>query len=228
MLGESTARTHRFPRRQLGIAAAVLFVMVIVMGARVHDGNRPLRVDRQATRVVDSPQVAQALSATDLSENGTKSVFQKAVDLGSPYLVVAVAVLLGGLALRRKDRVAAGICVAGPLVAVALTELVGKPLVDRHMRTTLAFPSGHATDAGVVAALVLVVLFRWGGFGPLVLGTPLVALVPLLVSVAVVGLGRHYATDALAGVAVGVASVLSVAAILGERAGVDPAVPSPV
>jgi membrane-associated phospholipid phosphatase len=223
---ERTGPPHALPRRRLAIAAAVLFAMVVVLGFRVHDGNRPLHVDRQATRVVDSPQVAQALSAADVSETGSKSAFQKAVDLGSPYLVLAVAVVLGLLALRRRDPVALGICVLGPILAIGLTELVGKPLVDRHMRTTLAFPSGHATDAGVIAALVLLLLFRWGGFGPFVMGTPVAAAVPLLVSVAVVGLGRHYATDAVAGVAVGVGSVLAVAAVLRERAGVGRTAPA--
>lgn len=225
---ERTARPHAFPRRQLAVAAAVLFAMVIVMGFRVHNGDKPLPLDKKATRVVDSPRVSRALSATDISENGSKSVFQKSVDLGSPYLVVAVAALLAGVALYRRDLVAVGICVAGPVVAVGLTELVGKPLVARHIDRTLVFPSGHATDAGVVAALLLLVLFRWGGLGPLALGTPLAALIPILVSVAVVGLGRHYATDAVAGVAVGVGAVLSVAAVLHEPAGADVAVPSPI
>ncbi len=225
---ERTARPHAFPRRQLAVAAAVLFAMVTVMGFRVHNGDKPLPVDKKAARVVDSPRVSQALSATDISETGPKSVFQKSVDLGSPYLAVAVAALLAGVALYRRDLVAVGICVAGPVVAIGLTELVGKPLVDRHIDRTLAFPSGHATDAGLVAALLLMLLFRWGGLRPLALGTPLAALIPVLVSVAVVGLGRHYATDAVAGVAVGVAGVLSVAAILHEPAGADVAVPSPI
>ncbi len=111
---------------------------------------------------------------------------------------------------------------------MGLTELVGKPLVDRHMRQTLAFPSGHATDAGVVAALLLVLVFRWAGFRSLALGMPFGAAVPLLVSIAVVGLGRHYATDAVAGVAVGIASVLTVAAMLREPAAVEVAVPASV
>ncbi len=227
-MAERKARSHAFPRRQLAVAAAVLFAMVVVMGFRVHNGDKPLPVDKKATRVVDSPRVSQALSATDISEAGSKSVFQKSVDLGSPYFVLVVAAVLAGVALYRRDLVAVGICVAGPVVAIGLTELVGKPLVDRHIDGVLAFPSGHATDAGVVAALVLLLLFRWAGPGPLALGTPVAALVPILVSVAVVGLGRHYATDALAGVAVGVAGVLSVAAILNEPAGSDMAVPSPI
>ncbi len=227
-MADRTSRPHALPRRQLAIVAAALFAMVVVMGFRVHDGDRPLRVDKQATRVVDSPKVSRALSAADISETGSKSVFQKAVDLGSPYLVLAVAVLLGAVALRRRDMVAVGICVAGPILAIGLTELVGKPLVARHMHQTLAFPSGHATDAGVVAALALVLLFRWAGFGPLAVGIPFGAAVPLLVSVAVVGLGRHYATDAVAGVAVGVASVLTVAAILRDPAVVDLVVSSSV
>jgi len=225
---ETTAHPHAFPRRALAIAAVVLFTMVIVMGFRVHDGNRPLHVDKAARRVVDSPQVAQALSATDLSETGSRSVFQTAVDLGSPYLVLAVVAVFGGIAVRRRDRVAVVVCVAGPLLAIGLTELVGKPLVARHMRQALAFPSGHATDAGLVAALVLLLVFRWAGVRPLAVGMPFGVAVPVLVSIAVVGLGRHYATDAIAGVAVGVASVLAVAAILREPAGAEVAVPSPI
>lgn len=208
--------------------AALLFAMVVVMGFRVHGGDRPLPVDKKATRVVDSPQISRAISAADLSEAGSTSVFQRAVDLGSPYVVFAVAAVLAGLALCRRDMVAVGICVAGPLLAVVLTELVGKPLVDRHLGRGLAFPSGHTTDAAIVAVLVVLLLFRWGGIGPVAVGAPLAALVPILVSVAVVGLGRHYATDALAGMAVGVAGVLSVAALLHEPRGAVVAVPAHV
>ncbi|MDQ6799138.1 MAG: phosphatase PAP2 family protein [Actinomycetota bacterium] len=227
-MSEAPVPPHVLPRKRLAAAAAILFALVVVMGLRVHDGNRPLRVDRQATRVVDSPKVSQALAAADLGGGGSKSMFQKAADLGSPYLVLGVAVVSGLVAVARRDLVAAKICVTGPLLAIGLTELVGKPLVDRHLHQTLAFPSGHATDAGVVAALVLVLVFRWAGSRSLALGMPFGVAVPLFVSIAVVGLGRHYATDAVAGVAVGVASVLAVSAMFREPTVVDAVVPASV
>ncbi|MGH9101882.1 MAG: phosphatase PAP2 family protein, partial [Acidimicrobiales bacterium] len=88
-------------------------------------------------------------------------------------------------------------CVAVPLVTGALTQLVVKPLVGRHLGSGLSYPSGHAGGAAALAVvLVLSVAPRWRR-----LAGALGGLVALCVSAAVVRLGWHYPTDALAGLA---------------------------
>lgn len=203
---------HRLSRRWLGLASVLLFLLFAALAARVYSGSTPLRVDRAASRVANSATLTQAVHG--LSRTHPKSVFNEVANLGSPVLALGVAGALAAMARHRHDRLAMILCLAGPVVAVVLTELVAKPVVHRHMGNALTYPSGHTTDAASVATVVVLVLWRWHGWRMALRWAPVVAMVPLAVSLAVVRLRWHFATDALGGIAVGVASVLGVAAIL--------------
>jgi hypothetical protein len=65
-----------------------------------------------------------------------------------------------------------------------------------------------------VAALLLVLVFRWEGRQGLVRWAPLVIALPLAVSLAVVRMRWHYATDAIGGIALGAAVVFGEAVVL--------------
>ena len=96
-----------------------------------------------------------------------------------------------------------------PLGAAVLTELVAKPIVDRTLVTTApVYPSGHVTGAAAVAAVSVALAYRYSGRRAAVAVAPVAALLPLLVSVGVVGRAYHYATDAIGGLAVGVATAI--------------------
>ena len=135
---------------------------------------------------------------------------------GAPGLLLGV-LALAWAAVRTRRWPALVLAVAGPLLAVLLTAFVLKPLVGRTHDGDLALPSGHATSSTALA-WVLVLGFVAGGLPRAVwLRTMLVVLAVLGVvgvSLAMVALERHYATDTLAGVLVGTTVVPALAWLL--------------
>ena len=139
-----------------------------------------------------------------------------------PVTVLTAALILACLAVRRR-RGAALACLAVP-GAVALTEFVLKPLVGRTIHGAyLCFPSGHATASFALATTCAVLLARPARRRLpgavrllLVLGAAVVA---AAVATAMVALGHHYFTDAVAGTAVGLGMVLLTALLIDWAAG---------
>lgn len=148
-----------------------------------------------------------------------------------PVTVLTAVLILACLAMRRR-RVAVLACLAVP-GAVALTEFVLKPLVGRTIHGAyLCFPSGHATASFALAGTCAVLLA--GPARPrlpggvrllLILGAAVVA---AAVATAMVALGHHYFTDAVAGTAVGVGMVLLTALLIDGAAGGSPRAGSPL
>lgn len=138
-------------------------------------------------------------------------------DLGSPPALLLGMVGLVVAARRTGRRAALWLAVAGPLLAVALTEFVLKPLVGRTYDGGLSLPSGRAT---CITSIAWVLVLAFVAVGLPAAGWLRAALVALAVSVvaavslAVVALQVHYPTDALAGMLVGTAVVGAVALAL--------------
>ena len=136
-----------------------------------------------------------------------------------PVAVLTAALVLACLVARRwRGAVLAGLAVPA---AVAVTEVILKPLVGRTIGGYPSFPSGHATALFGLAATCAVLLTgpsrpRLPGTARLllVLGAVLVA---AAVAAAVVALGYHYFTDTVAGTALGIGTVL-LTALLIDRA----------
>jgi len=134
-----------------------------------------------------------------------------------PVTVLTAALILACLAVRRR-RGAALACLAVP-GAVALTEFVLKPLVGRTIHGAyLCFPSGHATASFALATTCAVLLARPArrrlpGAVRLLLVLS-AAVVAAAVATAMVALGHHYFTDAVAGTAVGLGMVLLTALLI--------------
>jgi membrane-associated phospholipid phosphatase len=140
------------------------------------------------------------------------TVFEVVAGVGAPYVVAVVAVV-AALSVRARDRARAVACLVGPLLAGLLTEFVLKPLVDGSTHSAFQFPSGHTTGAAAIAAVIVIVAPRtW---------RPYVATAGVLLSVAscvaVVVLRWHTATDAAAGVLIGLGSVLLVDGLVHVR-----------
>lgn len=140
-----------------------------------------------------------------IPERTTWRGYLDVADLGSTTVFLAGTAVLVMTVLWR-DRARALACVVGPLVAVFVTEHVAKPLVARQgVLGGDSYPSGTVT---AVAALAMVLVL----VSPTLL-RPLSALagafVVFAVSVAVVGLRWHYATDTVGGALVGCGSVLT-------------------
>jgi len=138
-------------------------------------------------------------------------------------LVVGVGLPLGALigvlglaviAWCRRDGRALILCLVGPALAVVMTDVVLKPLVDRHLGGGLAYPSGHATGAAAVSALMLILLHRWRGWRATAWLAPLAFAIPVGMGLALVRLAFHYPTDVVGGTAMGMATVIAVAVFL--------------
>lgn len=133
-----------------------------------------------------------------------------------PLSVMTAVVLVACLAVRRW-RGAILVAVAVP-AAGATTELALKPAIHRTLQGQLSLPSGHATGMFALAAVLAVLLVdparpRVPAALRLILAAVAVA-VAGAVAMALVALGAHYFTDAVAGAAVGTGVVLAITLIL--------------
>jgi membrane-associated phospholipid phosphatase len=121
---------------------------------------------------------------------------------GTPVTVVAVAAVVGVVALLRRDWALAALAALGPgLSGVAVIAL--KPVIGRTIgEGELSFPSGHTSGATSIGLLLAFALIRWlaPGRGVALL---LVAALPLVLG-AVTATGMiatyaHYPTDTVGG-----------------------------
>ena len=137
--------------------------------------------------------------------------------LGSPPVLPLGMLLLAVAGLvARRGWPAVALAVAGPSVAVLLTELVLKPVVGRTHDGGLALPSGHTTSIAAMA-WVVVLVFVAGRAGPGWLRAGLIGLAGLAVlgvAGSMVALDLHYATDTVAGALVATAVVGAIALLL--------------
>jgi membrane-associated phospholipid phosphatase len=206
-------RVHRIDssaRAVLIVGSALLYLLVLVIGIRVYDTTTPLRVDARADRAFTSPRITDALADHHLGRLHSSHFLGHLVDLGGPPTVIVLSALLAAVALARRDAFGMLLCALAPSAAGVLTEFIGKPLVDRTVgfQTSPVYPSGHVTGAAAVAAVAVALAYRYGGRMAVVAVAPIAAVLPVLVSVGVVGRTSHYATDAVGGLAIGVATTI--------------------
>ena len=126
-------------------------------------------------------------------------------------VIIAVTCLVTG-----RVNGAALAAVAVP-VAGGLTEHVLKPLVGGTALGFPAYPSGHATGMFALAAVLAVLMLNRPGraLTPVQrLIVPTAVALACVVSTAMIGLGAHYFTDAIAGAAIGVGTVAATALVL--------------
>jgi membrane-associated phospholipid phosphatase len=138
-------------------------------------------------------------------------------DLGSPpALPLGILLLVVAAVSTGRRWPAVTLAVAGPLVAVVLTEFVLKPLVGRTYNGGLALPSGHTTSIASLAWVFVLVFVAsstrpwWWRAGLALLAAAVVS----AVAGAMVATDRHYFTDTVAGAMVATAVVGTLALVL--------------
>jgi membrane-associated phospholipid phosphatase len=132
-----------------------------------------------------------------------------------PAITGITAILVLACLLRRRYRKAALVAISIPAAAV-ITERLLKPLVGRTALGFLSFPSGHATGTFALATAITVLLAGTPSVPRAVrLAVAAIAFaVASVVATAMIALGFHYFTDAIAGAAVGIGTVLATALLI--------------
>jgi len=190
-------RLHRPAALLLAACVAVTAALGVAFAGHRGPDGLDSAVDR---RIMNLLHYAPAL-VNRVAEIGDKG----------PATVLTVILVLACLAARRWSGAVLA-AVAEP-AASALTEYVLKPLVGRIDQGALSFPSGHATGMFALAGVCVVLLADPPRRRlPAAARASLAVLVLLLasaVAIAMVALGWHYLTDAVAGAAVGIGVVLA-------------------
>ncbi len=188
----TTARAARRGRSAtVEIVIGAIFILVTVaVGSRWADRSAPNGVDRWFfDRIGDT----------------NSRVVTWVTYLRYPVVIIVGAFIVAVLTLRR-DRIRALACVIGPILALATSELLVKPAVGRTFDGLFSYPSGSTVGAAALAAAaVIAVPARWRAVTAVVASA-----YALWMTVAVIALRWHYPTDALAGLAYGVGTVLVV------------------
>jgi len=206
------ARRPLLARR--GLAAVMIVCAALgaaALGVRYARTHTPGRLDRHLDDEIQR-RVA-----------GHSGLLLRVIDLADPGSVIVFCALLCALFLLMNRSRLAVLAVLGPALAGGLVDLVLKPLFDRHLGSTLSFPSGHTAATTSLALVVIMamigpsrlpwpVVFRW------LIALAATAAVPVI-AIALVGGGYHYATDTFGGLLVAIACVLSVALVIDVIAG---------
>ena len=188
-------------------AAAIVAACVVttaLLGAWLGHGAHTDRVDT----VIDA-RVKAILP-------GSAKLLERLAWPGGLHAIIGMtAVLVLVCLLRRRYRGAALLALSVPAAAV-ITERLLKPLVGRTLLGFLSFPSGHATVTFALATAITVLL---AGAPALPRAAHLAVAVAsfavaAIVTAAMIALGLHYLTDAVAGAAVGIGTVLATALLI--------------
>jgi undecaprenyl-diphosphatase len=185
---------------------ATCVIVLTTLGFVLRERARPDRFDS----AVDTAMVA--------SFSGHRGVLPWLALPGStvPLIAVSIAIAVGCLIARRPRGVL--LAVTAVPVTAFLDDTVLKHLVDRTHFGQLSFPSGHTASAMTLATVLGVLLHDPARRTATRLArTALVAVacaVTALVAVGVIGLRWHYFTDTVGGVALGTATVLTLAFLI--------------
>jgi len=201
----------RVSMRWFAAVAGLCALTVALVAARVHEVRGPLAADSRAQTVVRAHAWGVPLVPGRVAEHYR--------DLGTlPWVavLVVVAVLVAALV---HDYLMVAVALAGPPIAVFLVEEVGKPLVARPEFGGYGFPSGHTTAIASLAIVAALIVHRHLGRRALAVAVGVLATLTLAMILTVVRIDAHYLSDALAGVLLGVGTVLGVAALASLVAG---------
>lgn len=140
------------------------------------------------------------------------------VGIGNLVSVTVLTVLLVAVLLYLRRPRGAVLAALAPPVASAITEWVLKPIVERTRGGSLSYPSGHTTGIFAVAVVIAMLVLGRARPRPSAAVRAVVAVLALAVAATVaaasVAIGDHYATDAIGGACVAVATVLPIGLVI--------------
>lgn len=189
-------------RRPAVIVLVLAIAVIVVLGMRYADQDLPGHLDRSL----------DALIRNHLRPE--QPITRLLVNLGDPVQAAILVAAAAGAAAAARRWSGVLLTIVGTVTAVAITELILKPLVGRLRFGYLTFPSGHTTAVAAVACATAILIggARWprsvavrilAGLAPVALAVG--------VAISLVAQHIHYATDTVAGSCVAVATVLAVA-----------------
>ena len=143
--------------------------------------------------------------------------------LADTIVKVALTAIVAALMLRawRRWREALLVIVTLTFEAsafIATSYIVSRPRPDDQLVSSPvdnSFPSGHVAAATVYAAFAVIVFWHTRAVWARALAVVLSALVPLIVAVARVYQGMHYLSDVVAGVVLGIVSLVICTRLIG-------------
>ena len=146
--------------------------------------------------------------------------------LADTFVKIIVTALIAGLMLAIWRNWREPLMVAIPLVLeasvfITVTWLVGRPRPDvprlEDSPVASSFPSGHTAAAAAYSAVAVVVFWRFRSVWIRAAVVLVVVAIPIIVGVSRTYAGMHFLTDVVAGVLLGLASVLVVWIVLRHR-----------
>jgi len=143
----------------------------------------------------------------------------------TPVKIVLSVVIAGLFRWRWHEAVMVGLTLIFEATAfIIITSIVQRPRpdVERLLDSPVnsSFPSGHVAAATVYAALVVIVFWHTRAFWAPALAVVIAVLAALTVAWARLYQGMHYLSDVIAGVVLGLVSIVICARILGPPPGV--------
>lgn len=193
-------------RAWAGLALAACVIVTVVLGLLFNGQTGPDGFDN----AVDSPVVAFF--------GGHRTLLSWLAVPGTlvPAIAISAAIAVGCLIARRLN--GAVLAVTAVPVAAGLNDGLLKHLFHRTYLGQIAFPSGHtAAVTALTATLAVLLLVPPQQAGTRRFRVALVAMacvITAIVAIGVIGLGWHYFTDTVAGAAVGLGTVCTLALLL--------------
>ncbi|MDQ2883950.1 MAG: phosphatase PAP2 family protein [Actinomycetota bacterium] len=187
------------------LVIALAIIVIAVFSMRYADQDMPGHLDRSLDALIRN------------ALHRDRPVTGALAGLGNPVQAATLVVVVAGAAAAARRWAGVLLTIVGTVTAVAITELILKPLIGRLSYGHLSFPSGHTTVVAAVAfaTAILVGGARWPRSSTLRLVAGLAAVgLAAGVAISLVALRVHYATDTVAGYCVALATVLAVALVL--------------
>ena len=146
--------------RCVALGAGALLA-VALLGLPFRGQRQPGTIDTATWEFFRHPRFWATLDA--LLAGRSEEVVSALSPAASPGAAFVAAAAMGLAYWFVGERRLALFCASAAPLAVAITDLVAKPLFDRTLRGSLAYPSGHMTATVATGAVLVVLAARSGG-----------------------------------------------------------------